>query len=205
MSSLLGQGATYFDAGVYDSGRRSRSESLFASARTTSRLVLPSVLPHRRRSASGEDMLQKSPLLTLKLSSPSFLDSEINEDLSRNPIYVIRTQGTSTTITRSDPWEGSTKTAEVKWPKDVPVKGKGKDNDGVLVQMKGGRWESGFSLLRPGSLIRYRRRCLSPVRHSYMLSSSAPRKFSIPGYPRTLKWKQVGSSFQVSPMSVLPF
>ena len=50
---------------------------------------------------------QKKPLLTLKLSSPSFLDSKVNDGLSDNPLYTIETANTCTIVSRSDPWDSS--------------------------------------------------------------------------------------------------
>lgn len=97
----------------------------------------------------------KTPLLTLKLSSPSFLDSDINDDFSQHLLYSIRTVGITTTILRSDPWDGAIQTAEVKWPQVVPFKGKAKDPHGVLIRMNGARWMGGENLLRPGSFLRY--------------------------------------------------
>lgn len=118
----------------------------FSSSRT-------SVLSYLRRDEMP--VHHKTPLLTLKLSSPSFLDSAITDDITRQSLYAISTSGTSTTVMRSDPWEGLTTSAEIRWPRVLPAKGKARDSDGVLVQMRGGRWIGGESLLRPGSLLRY--------------------------------------------------
>jgi hypothetical protein len=96
----------------------------------------------------------KSALVTLKLSSLSFLDSVVKDDASRDPLYVVRTTGTSTSVLRNDPWEGLTKTAEIKWPKVIPTKGKTKETLGVLVQMSDGRWQSADTVLRPGTMLR---------------------------------------------------
>jgi hypothetical protein len=117
--------------------------------------VLSSVVPYLRRLDVGEDMPahQKSPLLTLRLSSPSFLDSIVNDDITKEPLYYIKTVGTSTTIRRADPWEGNTKTADINWPGSAPAKGKG-ISDGILIQMRGARWKGSETLLRRSTLLR---------------------------------------------------
>ncbi|KAG7446638.1 uncharacterized protein BT62DRAFT_130849 [Guyanagaster necrorhizus] len=127
---------------------------------------------------------QKNCLLTLKLSSPSFLDSVIQGDHERLPLYAIKTVGTTTVITRSDPWAGPVETSNIRWPL-VKAKGRGRNWDGVQVQVKGGSWEDGERVLRQGSIL-----------------SSSPRKFNIPGYSKTLKWKAVGSCYWCTCSSV---
>lgn len=68
---------------------------------------------------------------------------------------MIKTQGTSTVITRSDPREGTFRTAEIKWPMHVPAKETVRAPTGILVQVRGGRWEGGEALLRSGTLFRW--------------------------------------------------
>ncbi|KAJ7899039.1 hypothetical protein B0H13DRAFT_2196199 [Mycena leptocephala] len=155
-----------------------------ATARSS---VFSSVLPALRRSETMIDDMpthHKSVLVTLKLSSTSFLDSVVKDDASRNPLYVIRTTGTSTSVLRSDPWDGLTKTAEIKWPKVIPTKGKTKETLGVLVQMSDGRWQTGDTILKPGTLL------------------SAPPRFNIPNFPHTMKWKRMGNSYWCTTSSV---
>lgn len=128
--------------------------SKFSSSQlgSTSRVsVLSSVVPYLRR--QDHEDAQKQPLLTLKLSASSFLDSAVNDDITEQPLYVIRTIGTSTTIKRADPWDGDTKTAEIKWPKNAPAKGKGM-SDEVLIHMRGVRWKGSETLLRRGTILR---------------------------------------------------
>ncbi|KAF7361615.1 hypothetical protein MVEN_00504700 [Mycena venus] len=140
----------------------------------------------RRTETNSDDMPahHKSVLVTLKLSSLSFLDSVVKDDASRDPLYVIRTKGTSTSVHRNDPWDGLTKTAEIKWPKVIPTKGKTKETLGVLVQMSDGRWQSGDTILKPGTML------------------SAPPKFTIPNFPHSMKWKRVGSAYWCTTSSV---
>lgn len=135
------------------------STSLSSSCPRAAPSALSSVVfPYIRRLDISDDMFarpQKNPLLTLKLSSILFLDSVVNDDLTRHPLYTIKTVGTSTVITRSDPWEGVSKTAEIKWPRTPPVKGKGKESDGILVHMAGDRWKSSEALLKSGSIVQW--------------------------------------------------
>ncbi|KAF9073637.1 hypothetical protein BDP27DRAFT_1360237 [Rhodocollybia butyracea] len=142
--------------------------------------VMPSaVFPYLRRLDTGNNpsALLKDPLLICTLSSPSFLDNQVVDGVSRDPIYTIRTNGNCTSVTRSDPWNGNTRTADIEWPAPNPSKGKGKELEGVTLQMRSGRRKPADTFLRPASIL------------------SAPRKFKIPGYSRSLKWKAVGSSY----------
>jgi hypothetical protein len=91
--------------------------------------------------------------LTLILSSNSFLDSNIFDDNVRQPVYVIKTVGTLTTVKRSDSWEGPIQIADIRWPRKVPVVGKSKDLDSVLVQMAGGRWKEAGDILKPANIM----------------------------------------------------
>lgn len=117
--------------------------------------VLSSVVPYLRRLEIGDDMPahHKSPLLTLRLSSPSFLDSTVTDDITKEPLYIIKTIDTSTTIRRADPWEGNTKTADINWPGNAPAKGKGV-SDGTLIQMRGVQWKGSETLLSKSTIRR---------------------------------------------------
>ena len=121
--------------------------------------VLASVVPRLRRLDIGDDMSthSKLPLLTLTLSSPSFLDSVVNDDFTEEPLYAIKTVGSSTIVQRADHHgEGNAKTttADIKWPKAAPANGKGA-SDGILIQLRGARWKGGETLLRRGTLPGY--------------------------------------------------
>ncbi|KAJ3773003.1 hypothetical protein FB446DRAFT_788190 [Lentinula raphanica] len=153
-----------------------KSLSSSRDARANRSSVLSSYL---RRLDLGDNsgLPLKDPLLVLKLSSQSFLDSEVKDNVSRIPVYTIRTNGTQTNVVRSDARGANPFTAEIEWPILDPSKGKGKQLDGVTVQMRNGRRKPADMFLRPGTIL------------------SAPRKFKIPGYSRSLKWKAVGSSF----------
>lgn len=120
-----------------------------------SRASLSSVVPYLRRLEISDEVpaVQKSPLLTLRLSSPSFLDSSVTDDITKDPLYIIKTTDTSTSIRRDDPWQGNTKTADINWPKRAPAKGKGV-SDGILIQMRGVRWKGSETLLRKPTIRR---------------------------------------------------
>jgi hypothetical protein len=93
------------------------------------------------------------PLLHLNLSSQSFLDALAMDVASEKPLYSVETVGSSTTIWRSDPWDGSAKIADIRWPKELPLKGKARDNtNSTMVQMNGSRWKETTSFLKHGSL-----------------------------------------------------
>ncbi|KAF5351777.1 hypothetical protein D9756_007756 [Leucocoprinus leucothites] len=179
------------DVGGNDSGPHFRSVSSPERSRST-RLpgmsVLASVkLPYLRRPGPEEapSTTHKTPLLTLKLSSHSFLDCTLKDDVSTSPLYTIRTVGMTTTIMRADPWQESIRTADIKWPKIIPPKGKGKGTpDGVLVQLKGSRWKGGDSFLKPST------------------SKSGSRKFKIPYLSHSMKWQKQGTAYwcTTSPM-----
>lgn len=145
-------------SGFFDlpADRSASSSKLFSPpAGPSSRVsMLASVVPYFRR-FDGDDSpaQQKLPLLTLQLSSPSFLDSFVTDDVTDQPLYTMKTVGTTTTIKRADPWDGDTKTAELRWPKIPPEKGKGV-SDGVLVQMRGVRFKGSETLLRRGHILR---------------------------------------------------
>ncbi|KIJ67744.1 hypothetical protein HYDPIDRAFT_25217 [Hydnomerulius pinastri MD-312] len=139
------------------------------------------IFPYLHRLEIVDDMAsrnKKRPLLDLKLSSQSFLDAVATDLASEKPLYSVETVGSSTTIWRSDPWDGSAKIADIRWPKELPLKGKGRDNThGALLQMNGSRWKESTNFLKYGSL-------------------GSSRKFNIPHHPHALKWKRSGSVYQ---------
>jgi hypothetical protein len=82
------------------------------------------------------------PLMTLRLSSPSFLDSVVHDGSSDNPLYVIDTDDNVSKVRRSDP-RGFVKVCSVRWPMD-PIKSmsrKNKDLVGVEVAFGKGAWK----------------------------------------------------------------
>ncbi|TFK66534.1 hypothetical protein BDN72DRAFT_143828 [Pluteus cervinus] len=143
--------------------------------------ALPSVLPYLRRSDTNTSVhmsaQSKPPLLTLKLSSLSLLDCIVYEEFTQDPFYTVTTEGVSTTITRAGRGGSTVTTALLKWPKSPPTKGRGKEIEGITIRMRGAQWRGGETLLRPG------------------LFQSAPRRFNIPNYSQSMKWRKSGNSF----------
>jgi hypothetical protein len=95
--------------------------------------------------------IPSAPLLTLKLSSPSFLDCFVTDE-HEELLYSIRTAGRSTTIKSTDSrieTDANMSTADIKWPMAGP-----RDNrasDCVEIQLRGARWLGSGKLLRHGT------------------------------------------------------
>ncbi|EIW83232.1 hypothetical protein CONPUDRAFT_152264 [Coniophora puteana RWD-64-598 SS2] len=144
---------------------------------------LSSRFPYLHRLEISDDMCpftQQRPLLVLKVSQESFLDSIAVDLVAEKPLYSVETVSSSTTVWRSDPWDGFSKTAEIGWPREPAFKGKGKGQDttqGTFVQMSGCRVKPIDSFLKAGGI-------------------GSSRKFRVPSYPNSLKWKRNGSSYQ---------
>lgn len=117
------------------------------------------IFPRLHRLEIADDMPSnqtKPPLLDLRLSSTSFLDAVATDTDSEKPLYAVETVGSSTTVWRSDPWDGSAKIADICWPKELPLKGKGRDNaQAATIQMDGLRWRETTSLLKYSGLGRW--------------------------------------------------
>lgn len=114
------------------------------------------IFPRLHRLEIADDMAsnqKKTPLLELKLSSTSFLDAVATDTDSDKSLYAVETVGSSTTVWRSDPWDGSAKIADIRWPKDLPLKGKGRDHtQGAMIQMDDLRWRETTTLLKYSGL-----------------------------------------------------
>ena len=104
-----------------------------------------------RYSRSSKDPPPKPrPILILKLSGSSFLDTVIRDDKSKDPIYINETSNEVTTIYRLDhPRDEPIKAATIQWPVH-PVRTKGKS--GRSVQFGGGSWREAEDLLKSGPL-----------------------------------------------------
>ncbi|KAI0292690.1 hypothetical protein B0F90DRAFT_1671046 [Multifurca ochricompacta] len=119
------------------------------------------------------------PLMVLRLSSPSFLDSVVHDGSSDNPLYVIDTDDNITKVRRSDP-KGFVNVSRVRWPTDSqrsPSR-KTKDLAGVEVVFGKGHWKPADDFLG----------------YSYG-SLSSYRKFYIPHHQHSLRWKRLGSNY----------
>ncbi|KIJ39896.1 hypothetical protein M422DRAFT_780907 [Sphaerobolus stellatus SS14] len=112
-------------------------------------------------------------LLTLRLSSPSFLETIITN--ANIPIYSTETTASTTTLSRCDPYHGLSLVAHVHWPERHSSKGKSKDSSPAQISMDG-------SIKSEDDLLKRNR-----------LNTS--RKFRIPGHSESLKWKRVQGIF----------
>jgi hypothetical protein len=124
------------------------------SAPVTRTSFFSAVVPKLRRLDVGAKT--PSPVLTLKLSSSSFLDSVVRDDRTQQVLYVITTVGWSTTIKR--PTTGGQKdfkitAADIKWPRTATSRCTDA-SDGIDIQLGGARWKGSEMLLRRGTLQR---------------------------------------------------
>lgn len=139
------------------------------------------------------------PLMTLRLSSPSFLDSVIHDGSCDNPLYVIDTDDNVTKVRRSDP-KGFVKVCCVRWPTDSvrSMSRKSKDLLGVEVAFGRGTWKSADDFLGHSysSLTRFVFPfCIVAIQLDPMYHSN--RKFYVPHHPHSLKWKPYGIHYAV--------
>jgi hypothetical protein len=97
----------------------------------------------------------KSPLLGLKLSSNSFLDSSLQDDLSAATVYTIKTTEASTSVLRYNGNEDNPlEIAAIDWPSAISISEAREDNP-PLVKMKDGSCSKGPVFLRSGSNSKY--------------------------------------------------
>jgi hypothetical protein len=100
-------------------------------------------LLRRFKSADSASQPHSHPLMTLRLSSPSFLDSFVHDGSSDNPLYVIDTENNVTKVRRSDQ-KGFVNVSRVRWPEDRHKSSsmlKTKDLTGVEVVFGKGSWK----------------------------------------------------------------
>lgn len=104
-----------------------------------------------RSSRSGKDSQPKpKPLLVLKLSGSSFLDTIIRDDKTKDPLYILETSGENTSIYRLDHIRDvPIKAATVQFPVH-PVRVKGKS--GRSIQFGNGSWREAEDVLKNGPL-----------------------------------------------------
>ncbi|TFK85541.1 hypothetical protein K466DRAFT_576839 [Polyporus arcularius HHB13444] len=125
-----------------------------------------------RSSRPRDPPTKPKPLTVLKLSGSSFLDTVVRDDKNKDPLYIIETTGETTVIYRLDhPRDEAVKAATIQWPVH-PVRTRGKS--GRSVQIGSGSWREAEDLLKSGPL-----------------GNTAIRKFNIPHYPNSLKWKLI--------------
>ena len=158
----------------------------------------PSVLRRLKSPDNATSTQSAHPLMTLRLSSPSFLDSVVHDGSSDNPLYVIDTDDNVTKIRRSD-LKGFIKVCSVRWPTD-PVRfmsRKSKDLIGVEVAFGKGTWKSADDFLgySYSSLSRLVPPCCTVAIQLDFYDSY--RKFYVPHHPHSLKWKPCGPHYTV--------
>lgn len=109
------------------------------------------VVPAASDSATGTSD-DGDALLTLRLSSWSFLDATVVDEWTQRPLFVIETIGRDSTVLRADTNHGAVKVAKVHWPKRAPsIEGM----SGIRVAMTGHRWRESEDFLKFGSLFTY--------------------------------------------------
>ena len=97
----------------------------------------------------------KTPLLGLKLSSNSFLDSSLEDDLSATTVYTIKTTEATTTVLRYGNEDNPLEIATINWPTAVSTGEAREDDNPPLVKMKDCCWSEGPVFLRSGSNPKY--------------------------------------------------
>ena len=132
---------------------------------------LPSLL---RLGSDAPPQPELPPIITLKLSSPSFLDSVVHDGLSDNPLYVMETQDNTTKVRRSDP-KGFINVARVRWRQDAKSSRKSRELVGIQVAFGKGQWKPAEEFLgySYGSLLK----CVvsTPVLLIYIQSCFCPQ------------------------------
>lgn len=137
----------------------------------------------------------KSPLLGLKLSSHSFLDSSLEDDLSGATVYTIKTTRRSTTFFRHDNEDNPIEVAVINWP-DL-VSGNEGVQDPPLVKMRGSNWSRGSTFLKSGPNPKYVDD-FTILNHDFKhILNSSSRKFAVPDYSFPIKWRRYDNSYWV--------
>jgi hypothetical protein len=183
--------------------------TLTGKVKSSSLPSAPSVFRRLRSPDSTTSQTQAAdqhPLMVLRLSSPSFLDSVVHDGSSDNPLYVIDTVDTVTKIRRSDP-KGFVNIARVRWPRE-PVRSmsrRSKDLTGVEIAFGKGQWRPADDFM--GYSYSSLSRSVLPFRyftiHRWTRFSCVVsyRKFYIPHHKHSLKWKPSGAHYAVRPSS----
>lgn len=136
-------------------------------------------------------------LLTLRLSSPSFLETILTTHGC--PVYSTETYGSTTSLSRCDPAHGLTLIANIHWPDrhsrlaappaDRCAKGKARQSSPSA--------SSGARLFIDGSTVSE-----EDLLKRNRLNTS--RKFRIPGHSHSLKWRRVQGVFQCTTSAGAP-
>ena len=113
------------------------------------------IFPSLRKLDLPMEQSHESPLLTLTLSAPSFLDAVVKDEFSDGPLYIIETHRDRTGIYRCET-DNITNVAKVQWPsRSKMISANAVALSGISVQMHGGRWRPAEEFLKFGSLFTY--------------------------------------------------
>ncbi|GJJ06272.1 hypothetical protein Clacol_000463 [Clathrus columnatus] len=127
-----------------------------------------------------------SPQLTLRLSSPSFLETVLTEE--GLPVYSTETYENNTTLSRCDPYYGLSLVASIQWPHHESstsfCKGKAKEFPSPRIFINGTSVSDDELLKR-----------------NFVNTS---RKFRLPGHSVSFKWRRVQGVFQCVSSSGTP-
>ena len=97
----------------------------------------------------------KSPLLGLKLSSKSFLNTSLEDDLSATTVYTIKTTEASTAVLRYGNENNPLDIATINWRGTASTSEAREDDNPPLIKMKDCRWSEGPVFLRSGPNPKY--------------------------------------------------
>ena len=91
-----------------------------------------------------------TPLVSLKLTAPSFLDVVVRDRESKQPVYIIETVRDSTSIYRlNSDTDDAIKVSTIQWPNSIT---RSKLESGRSVLMANDRWREAEELLKLGPL-----------------------------------------------------
>ena len=103
-------------------------------------------------SSSSSSSPYGTPIVTLKLTGPSFLDVVAKDGVTKQPLYIMETVRDSTFVYRLDGASNeAVKAAVVQWPQHITKK----TNSGRTVQMHNGRWHDTDEFLKFGTLTNF--------------------------------------------------
>lgn len=151
------------------------------------------VFPSLRKLDLPMDQSHDSPLLTLNLSAPSFLDAVVKDEFSDSPLYIIETHRDRTGIFRCET-ENITSVAKVQWPsRSKIISANAVALSGISIQIHGGRWRPAEEFLKFGSLFTY----VSPLPPSVSLTLSISSQFPQVSNPASPSWLEMETSWRL--------
>lgn len=139
------------------------------------------IFPSLRKLDLPMEQSHESPLLTLTLSAPSFLDAVVKDEFSDSPLYIIETHRDRTGIYRCET-DNITNVAKVQWPsRSKMISANAVALSGISIQMHGGRWRPAEEFLKFGSLFTYvsllRTTSPSPVHTPQSVTNNRPTTY----------------------------